>query len=263
MINYNELEKEEKTIDDFFVSAYLYNLKRANPMHVKTSCNNYYQCMNILSQFGVLICNYRYKIEIYKQIVEDYNRALTIYYAIDKTGLVIGHIFGPTSEKMLSKGTYSEAYYFGDNMNKLTNTYDCVDIMNSNETNELASINLENFRETYLPLNPRDFLYAGNWNHYESSNEYDYDYYGPIIWRSNKRSFYLPFLELIRNKLNLSIVNIKVKPKFEIDCISFTAIYYYKTRRSDNSKTWIGKINYDKFEIIEIFLINETSEYNG
>lgn len=98
--------------------------------------------------------------------------------------------------------------------------------------------------------------------YYNTDNQYDEEKFGPTIYRSDTRSFYLPFIELIRKHLGLDGWTVRVKPTYEKEHIAFEAGYYWNTRKYNNWKEWTGQISYDTFDIIDIKLTEENSEYN-
>lgn len=264
MININELTLQELKVGDFFEFAYLYNLDHAKKdSHDMHGTRGFFSYMRGLSLFGEMVLSSKTELKLYKTVAKEHPYLRTRIYAIDETGLCIGYIYAPND-----KGTQDyinpprDSYYgFCVEEHRQTYYYDCVNLNTGNETDFTLTPKLEDFRSQFLPL-PNISNYFAGIVYYETSSEYNKNHYGPTIFRSKKGSFYLPFIQLIRENINIKGWQLQISPSFNNDNISFITIDNYKTRKHDNSATYKGTISYDKFEIVEVACIDESSEYN-
>lgn len=265
MINFNDLVLEEKTVGEFFQFAYLFNLERAkNDSHTLFDTRGFFSYMKGLSEFGKMVFTSKLEISLYKKIAKEDPYIRTKYYAIDKSGLSIGFIYAPNEKGIQDYVNPPRDSYYGfcTEEHKCTYVYDCYVLNNSDEKGLRNFVELEELRANYLPL-PSKSNYFDGIVYYQTSNKLDSNFYGPTIYKSKTRSFYLPFVELIKGHLNIhGWTTLIISPSFEKDFISFTAVHCFPTRKHDNSNTYIGKISYDKFDIIEMTCTERTSEYN-
>lgn len=272
MIEFLELTEIKTPVNDFLKNALEFNINffAENPQ-LNSSYNGFYAYMEGLAKFGQMIQPSDFfisdnQIKIYKQTIniDFYNRLK--FHAIDSTGLSHGFIYGPFHEKIGKIESFNriqDLFYGYPPNEKCLYEYDCVVKMDVTNHEESRPVNLDILRKNYLPL-----MKGGNdlanliFRYYKVKNPYNVKTYGPTIYQSDSRSFYLPFEELIRNTLQLEDRTLRITPKFEKEFISFEAIYSWRTRKYNHLKTWSGKITYDKFDIIVIDLINEESEYD-
>jgi len=265
MTDFNELVLQEKTLGEFFQFAYLFNLEQAkNNSHDLFESRGFFSYMKGLSDFGKMIFTSKLDISIYKKLSKEDPYIRTRYYAIDSTGLSIGFIYAPNEKGVQDYVNPPRDKYFGfcPEEHKSTYLYDCF-VLHNSEGKELKNfVDLEELRTNYLPLPSKNNYFDGI-VYYQTSKELDSKFYGPTIYRSKKRSFYLPFVELIKQHLNKQgWTNLSITPNFETEFISFTAVHSFPTRKHDNSDTYVGKISYDKFDIIEMTCVESTSDYN-
>jgi hypothetical protein len=212
-----------------------------------------------LSKFLLMLTRHEYNLKIYSSVFKDIYHYRLKYYAIDSTGLVYGFIYGPlTFEEKYSPQTFEPDRFFGTKKINGYNilNYDCVVKMGADNTYDELPVGLNTLRNKYLPL-----ITHSN-NYFESKNENDIRAFGPTIYRNNSRSFYLPFVELISENLKLDYPPDYILPKYEKEHISFETRYSWRTRKHDHWKIWKGLISYETFEITDIVLIDEQSEYN-
>ena len=220
--------------------------------------------MNGLSEFGKMVFSSKLDLSIYKKLSKEGPYVRTKYYAIDKTGLSIGFIYAPNEKGIQDYINPPRDSYYGFciDEHKCTYVYDLLVLNNSDDKSLENYVDLKELRSKYLPLPSKNNYFDGI-VYYQTSNKLDSNLYGPTIYKSKERSFYLPFVELIKERLNIrGWTTLIITPKFEENFISFTAVHCFPTRKHDNADTYIGKISYDKFEIIEMTCTEETSEYN-
>lgn len=265
MINFNDFVLQEKTLGEFFQFAYLFNLE-----HVKEDSQNifdpagFFLYMKGLSEFGKMVFRFKTNISIYKRITKEDPYIRTKYYAIDETGLSIGYIYGPNEKGIQDYINPPKDNYYGFCIeeHKCTYVYECFVLNNSDEKKLGIYVSLDELRANYLPL-PSKSNYFDGIVYYQASNKFNSNSYGPTIYRSVKRSFYLPFVELIKEHLKIQgWTTLNILPSFDKDYINFKAVHCYPTRKHDNADTYVGKISYDKFHIIEMTFTGSTSEYN-
>lgn len=258
MIAFHTLDELDYSLEEFMKNAIEFNLKyfEENPNY-NTQYNGFYSYMEGLIQFGQMIfTNRKHQIKIYK---EETNR--NKYYAIDSTGLSYGYIYGPKHQISNNNLETKDLFYGFYCMEKCVYKYDCIDDFNSKSYNERNIVNIEILRKEYLPL-----MKGGNtfesFRYFSTSNQKDCHEYGPTIYQSDNKSFYIPFIELIRKELDLNGWNLNVTPKFEKEYINFIAKYTWSRRKYTYWKKWEGKITYETFEIVEIKLTEEDSFYD-
>jgi hypothetical protein len=278
MIDFYKLNEIQITLDEFMNKILEFNFERREIYSkFKGKYDGFYSYMVGLSKFGEMIfaTNPTYKsLKIYREEIKDgpWNRKK--YHAIDSTGLSYGYIYGPIKDEIFEyhTGNGIKDYYYGcwDDDEKCIYTYDCVAKMGAANFEESKPVNLDELRKNYLPLlhhvNKGFFheeILPVNQHYFWTDNWLDNRKYGPIIYRNDKRSFYLPFVELLRKELKLDRWPLDVKPKREKDCFSFQATYSWETRKYDHWKKWKGEITYDTFEIINSEFLGEESKYNN
>ena len=264
MIDYRSLTEINMSLEKFMKMTMEYNLRHGEfKPSSKYEYNGLYQYMDGLSKFGSMIFSSEYNLKIFKRQIKEgpYNRI--IYYAIDPTGLSHGYIYGPITESLEDCKSFvaRRDRYYGFYMQKCTYVYDCVLKMGATDYADSKPVDLDLLRQDFLPLQK-----GGNNNkitrYYNKDIKYDVKEFDSTIYRSDTRSFYLPFIELIRKHLELDGWTVRVTPTFEKDHIAFKAGYYWNTRKHDNWNEWTGQISYDTFDIIDIKLTEEGSEYN-
>ena len=252
MIISKNLIKIKTSNDTFIQNALNHNLAQKN------LSNSFYEYTKGLLLFGELIrANENqisiFQLNLYKDCFPREPEIIQVkYYAIDKTGLSIGFVFGPVPKE--TKNGYDPKFgsvnfdFFGCT-SKIKNNYvyECCDNFPfSNGYSSLPNLDeLKKHTPLLTDLPHTKFLI--------SSEYWDLENNRKIIYRDDSRSFYLPLLELISSTINIQENRIKIFPKIEDEFISFKC-YHTKShgRKHECIHTWSGKISFDKFEIIHI-----------
>ena len=258
MIEASNLIDIQLSLDEFMNRALEFNLNSAK--HLPSGDRwNFYKHMEGLSKFGQMLFNSEH------DVLKLYSYG-SKYYAIDSTGLSYGFIHKPSEIIPNSLGNYHPYPYYGESS---IYTYDCVVKTRAQSDKDGALIGLDFLRKNYLPL-PKGPLTDHRTQRYyfpDSSLTSDYYHYRryqyenlPVIYKTNERSFYIPFEELIRKELKLTGHKLSISPVFERDYIHFQAVLSWRQGGGNfgyDKKTWHGKISYETFDIIQVTEIEE------
>jgi hypothetical protein len=155
-----------------------------------------------------------------------------VYYAIDKTGVCHGYIYGPSAKyEDTPFSNKSENLYFG-----LGNTKEYFLI--KNWKNRSNTISLRSF-DSYLPL---IFSKENQFQLYSTLNN-------EIIYQNNYEAFLIPFDELLKQELNITFVeNLSILNKY--DHFEFTCYHTTHLFRKDNvCNLFSGKIDKKEFNV--------------
>ncbi len=231
-----------------------YNMNNSKKLLASSSWQ-FYEYMRGLSVFGQMISgSERERLKLYKHLLN--NR----YYAIDQSGLSYGFIHEPSGVSNQSNQHIKFPYYGASSVY----TYDCVVKMGATSEQDSLPVDLNVLRMNYLPLLNGPVTDHQIQRYYFPDENLQSDYYHyrrykyanlPVIYRTDERSFFMPFEELIRETLEMSSDELFVSPAFEKDYIYFEAIQSWR-QSGDNfgydKRSWIGRITYDTFEIVSI-----------
>lgn len=257
MIDYRVLTEIKISLEDFMKKAIEFNINQFAENPTLDDYDGFNPHMEGLAKFGNLLFSSNRKLKIYKEFIIDHHSKIAKFYAIDNTGLSHGFIFGPLN-KMIDKCSFSQGtgMFYGFFEEDCTFVYDCVVNMEATDSNDSKPVDLDLLQKKYLPLK-REFN-----RYFYSKVKCDLNKFGPIIYQNETRSFYLPLIELVRKRLNLENWGVCIYPEILEEYISFNVTYSWRNRKYFHWKTWAGKISYDTFEIIEISLLEEESEYD-
>jgi hypothetical protein len=263
MLSYYSLIKINLSIEEFIKKIIEANLKIAKDKQISGFRDfKFYWYLESVAKFGNMLSSMQGDFGIYKTVNNKERYELKKYYLIDNTGLVYGYINGPSIERESRKLTYfPHPYYGSENPGKCAYVYDCVLMMNDSTSNT-RPVDLNYLRKNYLPLaNKKTHMNAQIYH--TSENRVDIGRFGPMIYKAKDRSFYLPFVELVRNWLSFDdLKRVWVEPTLEDDYILIEVTHTWSTRKWVHYKQWRGKVAYSTFEIFDFELINENSEYS-
>lgn len=264
MLKFYLLTEVNMSLEEFMETAVNFNLYNASSKPFSDSrYDGFYAYMEGLSRFGRMILSSEYPLKIYYQEVKDGPYDRLKYYAIDSTGLSFGFIYGPIAVNINNQKSFSDKDRYYGSTEKNAHIYDCVEKMGAKSYEESIVVDLNLLRKNYLPLQ-KGGNSAAHCPYYDPRSQRTAGYWGPVIYKTKTRSFYLPFNELLIHTLkpDLGARNIRVYPAFKEEYISFKCSHVWETRKHDHERIWEGKISYDTFEIIEIEEVSYTSEHN-
>lgn len=209
-------------------------------------------------------------------------------YAIDQTGLSHGFLCGPaepdehevylndsTSGSRFKQIIRSTQYYGYDPRVEFKNYVYQYDL--AIQFVHLSNLTPTFVRENICPLYPnrKDKYSPEYFDFYKSSNTNDRSKTGDIIVRTNKGSYYLPIVALLKehmseydSKLAFSVgTDLQADPatktyKGKPTYFGFNASYHWRQGKYNCSKYWKGTISFEKFEILSMD-ISEEKEYDA
>ena len=269
MIKYKELRLHDQNPIEFVRDAFQYNIEMGQ--FNKGLIYSLMKDMNVLAYFGQVFNSYSDQtFRIYKQLKEDEfdpDKTSFIYYAVDKSGLVHRRVFGPSSE--FSKKTENSknklfGSFEGEAFKKYA--YECIDNLNPKSNDDFDTINIDTIKE-YLPLKPAKKFTRNLDFYWETIDEDDNIHFGPLIYKSDNRSFNLPIIELVRKHLEIELYNLyyyhlTIDTNVTEECIMVRIKYYWRTRKHNHYKYWISKISYEDFSLFDVKMVGEESEYD-
>lgn len=187
----NNLTKCELDAKTFYKKAFENNVTKAN-----LDSEYFNENMIGLMSFGKML-NFFTKINktfsiYYQEGVDDESCKKIIYYAIDPTGLIYGFIYGPTKEFQEDSFRIhgDQNQYFGKGKNYLENHFKNICGLVENWNLQKTKIDLELFKERYLPL-----AYGKGQEFYVSlSNE--------AILKTDNHCVEIPIIKLLQTELN-------------------------------------------------------------
>jgi hypothetical protein len=274
MIDFYTLIDLKLSPDEFMDKALNFNiLKLQHNPSLRLGYESFYHNLAGLSEFGQI--NYREKIglKIYAENIgrNSFLGQKTIFHAIDETGLVHGSIFGPSLElvhpfansDLAKKVLYPNPCEFYGTLNVgASDDYDYIVKMYAKSYEESIPVNLAELRNKYLPLR-RGYQINDN-RYFDLSPKADNYHRNAIIYKSNDRSFEIPFYQLLATEEKLpDWQTSSFIPKLNEDCVSFQLEKYNRTFKYEYTQDWAGKISYDTFEIIAFEFLGESKEYIG
>ena len=273
MLDYYSLIDIGISIDEFLKRVLAFNIAKLEK-HPKlgSGFDSFYSYLKGISDFGEMAFFQKKDLKIYAEKISKtcHSSPNMKFHAIDSTGLVYGHIIGPSLEIINPVGNIALAEkllhpndeFYGKGNAALIEDFDCVIKMNAKTYEESIPVNVELLRSKYLPLKKGYDLKEPR-RYFDSSNKSNIYYYSSVIYRADDRSFYLPLYELLRGNPNLSKEDLTIKPNLKKEHISFDAEVYSHNLKYEWTKFWTGIISYEEFEIISLDFVSEKREYIG
>jgi hypothetical protein len=184
-----------------------------------------------------------------------------IFYFVDDLGLISAYVIGPDlgNEKEIFFGRRSLFFGHKLGMNETnTNIFGCFQDYEKGIESPVEKVDLKKLLSDFLPL-PSD-----KWNRVNKYNSSARDYVfsrgsesnNNLILQTDKRTFFIPFDELVRPKIgNNGSINVYGKPEenyFEISVYKKT-----RMRKYELTESWKGKVSYDKFDLLELEFVDK------
>lgn len=194
----------------------------------------------------------------------DRNYDGSIFYFADDLGLISAFILGPNFEDKNNNFSLrkDKDIFFGHELGineKNTNTFGCFQDYEKGSNNPVKKVDLKMLYSDFLPLPSDKWSRVNNYkvSVHDSILIRGSESNNSLILQSDKRTFFLPFDELIFPVVGeQGRLRVSAHPNenyFEIWISRVTRI-----RKKEITEKWNGKVSYDKFELIEFdFLTRE------